>query len=274
MQHSVSEDTLLAHLSNIQHKQKIASGPDQRNLVDETLARHSELVAQCSWDGQDADWLTKAVEALELYTSFTKDLERRHSFFGHRGNFAGSVLPEFLARIVRERFRDRETPILYSTRKSVVDITMSGFKEGGWIVRDKDQDLCIGLRRDMVRERGKDLWFVVPVVATEVKTNLDVNKLNGLDFSAERLKRTFPGARYFVVTETLDYRLDQNYSGSIDEIFVLRMQKRSAARRDKARYRPEVFEAFLNDVAHRLLKADTSGQHVYERLESGRLINV
>jgi hypothetical protein len=115
---------------------------------------------------------------------------------------------------------------------------------------------------------------LVPSIVFEVKTNIDINKLSGLDFSAERLKRSFPGAKYFLVTETVDFSLSDNYaSTSIDEIYCLRKQMRSAARRDRAPLQHEVFESLLRDVTDIMAAQMITRGHVYERLESGRLID-
>ena len=108
----------------------------------------------------------------------------------------------------------------------------------------------------------------------EVKTNIDINKLNGLDFSAERLKRTFPSAHYFLVTETIDFSLNNNYAASfLDEIYVFRKQVRSAARRKKEPLQFDVFEKLLNDVISLVKQGSLAKGHVYDRLELGRLID-
>ena len=164
---------------------------------------------------------------------------------------------------------------LFSTRDSIVEVSLSGGAGGGWDVRRKNQDLCIGLRRERIVRDAGDETFVVPLIAMEVKTNIDINKLNGLDFSAERMKRTFPAARYFLVTETIDFSLSANYSsGSIDEIYALRKQMRSQARKLKRPLEHDVFEQLQADVLSLMKKASEILGHVYERLEHGRLINV
>ena len=113
------------------------------------------------------------------------------------------------------------------------------------------------------------------MIAMEVKTNIDINKLNGLDFSAERLKRTFPTSKYFLITETIDFSLEQNYaSGSIDEIYTLRKQVRSQARREKKPLEADVFVQLQADVVEIVKKASSTMGHVYDRLDVGKLISV
>jgi hypothetical protein len=133
----------------------------------------------------------------------------------------------------------------------------------------------VGLRRERVVHPDGEESFVVPLIAIEVKTNIDINKLNGLDFSAERLKRTFPSAKYFLATETIDFSLANNYaSGSIDEIYALRKQVRSQARRIKACLKHDVFEHLVSDIVNIMQKASRHPGHVYDRLAIGKLINV
>jgi hypothetical protein len=268
------DKSFYGHANNIAHKKIIAKTQAQKSSVDQIIRGYEDLIGALSWSHHEPGWLTKAVSGLNAYTEFIKRLEASDSFFNWRGDFASSLLPEFLFRVIAQRMTYSQIQPLYSTRDSVVDITLNGYREGGWTIRKKNQDLCIGLRTDVINLGQKDLSFVVPLIAIEAKTNIDINKLNGLDFSAERLKRTFPASRYFLVTETLDFAVDQNYAGSIDEIYVLRKQKRSDARRSRREYCPDVFEEFAEDVVRIVSKADTSRTHVYDRLEAGRLINV
>jgi hypothetical protein len=264
----------LAHANNLAQKAIRASTDQQQAYVQRIQSEYAALVQQLEWSDIQAGWLNASVAALNAYTESLKELERADALFNWRGDFASSLLPEFLVRIVHRRLTEAGIEPLFSTRRSIVDITLSGFRDGGWTVRQKNQDLCIGVRKDTIVVGNDQIQFVVPVVAVEAKTNIDINKLNGLDFSAERLKRTFPASRYLLVTETLDFDLSKNYAGSIDEIFVLRKQKRTDARRARAPYQAEVFEAFVDEVADHVCKADVSRTHVYDRLEGGRLINV
>jgi hypothetical protein len=268
------DSKFLGHASNLAHKRRIAETPSVLKLLAEVEKEYAIFVAALKWSSCKPGWLASPVSALNSYTDIIKDIEKADSFFNWRSDFASSLLPEFLVRILYQRLSHSKISPLFSTRDSIVDVTLSGYRDGGWTVRHKNQDLCIGLRTDRILLENAELEFVVPLIAVEAKTNIDINKLNGLDFSAERLKRTFPSSRYFLVTETLDYSLKRNYSGSIDEIYVLRKQMRHKARKSKAVYCSDVFESFAEDVHHYVAKADLSKRHVYDRLIGGRLINV
>ncbi|KRA96533.1 hypothetical protein ASD83_15620 [Devosia sp. Root685] len=264
----------LGHASNIAHKRRRASTDAQHAVVDHVNQQYEQLLSALSWAKPETGWLEAPVAALNAYTDTIKAIEKSDKFFNWRGDFASSLLPEFLFRVVLARLEGLDVLPLFSRKDSIVDITLNSYREGGWTVRKKNQDLCIGLRTDTIVDEKLSRTFVVPLIAIEAKTNIDINKLNGLDFSADRLKRTFPAAKYYLVTETLDFSLSKNYSGSIDEIFVLRKQMRSVSRRTKAPYCSDVFEEFAEDVAHCMLRADVSGGHVYDRLKGGKLINV
>ncbi len=116
--------------------------------------------------------------------------------------------------------------------------------------------------------------FLVPLVVAEVKTNLDINKLSGLNYSAESLKRSFPASRYLIVTETVDFSLRDNYvAGSVDEIYVLRRAMRSRHRHAPVGLKADVFSAFFEDLTAVVASAGTPLGHVYTRLTTGKLIN-
>ena len=268
------EKPLLCHASNLAHKRRIAKDPSVITHLQRVEREYATFLKALNWGNCDPGWLEGPVQALNAYTDVVKEVEKADRFFNWRSDFASSLLPEFLLRLIRHRLTNSGIQPLFSTRDSIVDVTLSGYRDGGWTVRRKNQDLCVGLRTDRILLDEREFTFVVPLIAIEAKTNIDINKLNGLDFSAERLKRTFPSSRYFLVTETLDYSLDRNYSGSIDEIYVLRKQMRSKARRSKDDYCPDVFEKFAEEVHYYVAKADLSKQHVYDRLVNGRLINV
>jgi len=269
------EDAFLSHRNNILQKKRIAPTAELQIICTE-IDRRYNLYLTSIRDGEVlAGNLAPSVEAVGTYLDFAKAVEKEYPFFNWRSDYASSILPEYLYRILGISLKGVGITPLFSTRDSIVEVSLSGGAGGGWDVRRKNQDLCIGLRRERIARDEDDEVFVVPLIAIEVKTNIDINKLNGLDFSAERMKRTFPAARYFLVTETIDFSLSANYSsGSIDEIYALRKQMRSQARRVKKPLEYDVFEQLRADILIMMKKASESVGHVYERLEHGRLINV
>jgi hypothetical protein len=265
--------SFLCHFNNIAQKRRTASNTEQRALLEKINSRYCEYLGNVQFADIARGDVSRSVDALEKYLFEAKAVERLDKRFNWRSDFCGSVIPEFLYCAFNAVFRARGIQALFATRDSVVEISLAGSQDGGWDVRHKNQDLSIGLREASIVQAGITTTFVVPVIAMEVKTNIDINKLNGLDFSAERLKRTFPSARYVLVTETIDFSLKDNYaSGSIDEIYVLRKQVRSQARRNRAHLQPEVFKSLFEDVATLLTTESVVRGHVYSRLTSGKLI--
>lgn len=272
----MSSVKLLSHRSNIIHKRNVADKKSSTgHILDMVVDRYIKLLRLTPWKEVSFGRLENAIRLLNEYIDFSKNIENKDSFFNWRSDFAGSILPEFIYRYISCRLNRLGIEVVFTTKDSVTEVTLSGGKNtDGWDVRRKDQDLCIGNTYGKVTYSGAELTFLVPSIAIEVKTNLDINKLSGLDFSAERLKRTFPNAKYFIITETIDYNLDNNYSsGFVDEIYVLRKQLRTHARKKKNNIDYAVFEIILNDICCLLGATSKSSVHVYDRLKNGKLIN-
>ncbi|WP_371373641.1 Bpu10I family restriction endonuclease [Thalassotalea aquiviva] len=266
----------LSHKNNLIQKSKRIKQltPKRLQILDNVKKNYVQYLKEANWSEVKKGNVVPAVKALDNYVNYTKEIEKQDSFFNWRSDFAGSVIPEFLFRVFSNRLRELNIPHFFSTRGSVVEMTLNGTADNAWNIRRKNQDLCLGGAICSTIIEGAKQSFVVPSIIFEVKTNIDINKLNGLEFSAERLKRTFPTAKYFLVTETVDFSLKDNYvAGHLDEIYCLRKQVRSEARRNKAALKSDVFQKLLDDVVNSMRLATTSKGHVYDRLETGKLIN-
>lgn len=262
----------LNHKTNIDQKCRIAEDSNVA-LSRKVKSRYQKFVRELEFPDDPDDPPTAAVSALNSYLDFAKEIEKRHSFFNWRSNFAGSIIPEFYYRYLSFEAERLGLDVYFSTKSSVVEATFSVTESGGIDIRRKDQDLSVGVRNETLTVNGEDIPFVVPVACCEMKTNIDINKLNGLDFSAERLKRSFPGAVYFLITETIDFSLNNNYAaGYVDEIFVLRKQVRSVARRRKEPLQEDVIKESVAAIIETVVSASSASQHVYDRIRSGRLI--
>lgn len=69
----------------------------------------------------------------------------------------------------------------------------------------------------------------VPAVAIECKTYLPITMLDQATYEAERLKRGNPYSLYIILTETTALRREVNLKHTkIDEVFILRKQRRDA----------------------------------------------
>jgi len=268
-------DAFLSHKNNIIQKFRTVETENLRIVCNEIEARYYTYLQAIQEVDILSGNLAPSVAALGEYLDFAKLIEKQHSFFNWRSDFASSIIPEFIYRILGIAIHGIGVTPIFSTRNSVVEVSLNGGARGGWDLRKKNQDLCIGIRSEVISSAGVEQIFLIPLIVMEVKTNIDINKLNGLDFSAERMKRTFPSARYLLVTETIDFSLSANYaSSSIDEIYTLRKQMRSQSRRLKEYLKHDVFERLQLDVLAMMRKASVNVGHVYERLDHGKLINV
>ena len=267
-------ESLLSHKNNIIQKKRLSQEQAHQDLCSEIEKKYADYLGYIRPHDIVAGELGLAVDAVGEYLDFAKVVESENKRFNWRSDYASSVLPEFIYRILGVALAANGIVPIFSTRDSIVEVSLSGAAGGGWDLRKKNQDLCVGIRRErVVRPQGEEL-FLIPLIAMEVKTNIDINKLNGLDFSAERLKRTFPSSRYILVTETIDFSLSQNYaSGSIDEIYTLRKQLRSLARKNKENLKADVFARLVEDVVDFIKKSSVASGHVYTRIENGKLIN-
>jgi hypothetical protein len=271
------KNSSLSHKNNLISKSKRFADltPARKKVLDEVKGRYVAYLKAADWKSVRKGNIDSAVAALEMYVNFTKEVERADNFFNWRSDFAGSVIPEFIYRILTCRLKNLGLSNYFSTRDSVVEMTLHGTGGNSWNIRRKNQDLCLGGAKCKTIIEDSEQEFIIPTVIFEVKTNIDINKLNGLEFSAERLKRTFPSAKYFLVTETVDFSLKDNYvAGHLDEIYCMRKQVRSEARRNKGPLKVSVFKMLLDDVVEIMQSSSVSKGHVYDRLESGKLINV
>jgi hypothetical protein len=117
---------------------------------------------------------------------------------------------------------------------------------GNIVSKKKRMDMAVLRRCSLVCNNVEFDDFYIPILAAEIKTNLDKNMLSGIEYSVESMKRTFPKCDYYVITELSDMAYErQNYASTgIDEIYILRKQKRSNVRRGNRR----------NDIDNTLIK--------------------
>lgn len=274
----IFEEEFLSHRNNLLQKQKIAQDAgtaEDKGLVATALKLYDNYLARVDYAAIIRGDFSTSIAALNDYVDAAKKIEKEDSkFFSWRSNFAGSIIPEFVYRAADVTLRKLDLKPYYSKGDSVLEISPDPRGTGFRIIR-KDQDFCVGFSKISVIEAGEEVTLVVPCVAVEIKTNIDINKINGLEYTAKRLKNSFPAARYLLVTETLDFSLlDNRASGPIDEVYVLRKQVRSRARVEggKAPLQPDVFAHLVSDIVGASIRSTQSAGHVYERLDKGRLI--
>lgn len=111
----------------------------------------------------------------------------------------------------------------------------SMIKGGGITLRVKDQDFAISRKLYLQASLQPDfseqvtLETNIAYVAAECKTNLDKTMFQEAAATALDVKQAVPGAKYFLLCEWLDMTPISTATTAIDEIIILRKQKRISA---------------------------------------------
>src|SRR5690554_6318658 len=89
-------DSCLSHRNNIAQKCRIAPTDEIRALCREVQDRYSSYVNSLCHKEILAGNFTASIAGVGEYLDFAKSVEKVHSFFNWRSDFASSILPEFL----------------------------------------------------------------------------------------------------------------------------------------------------------------------------------
>lgn len=234
-----------------------------------------------------AKTFNKSVNSEGYYIQLSESVEKYFNIlksdickvYRHQSDFISSVIPELLHRIFSKICKEFETDFKVSSQKDVIiDCTFDAFNNGRVNFKKKKMDVSITIPIKL-NFNGIEYDFAIPVVAIEVKTNLDKNMLSGIEQSVESLKKTFPTCLYFNVSELADFAIDkQNYATTkIDEIFILRKQKRSQIRGKNATLiKPidvQTIEEIIFNITNHLKDLDVPVEKIKDRMIVGKLIN-
>lgn len=197
--------------------------------------------------------------------------------FSHQQDFTSSIIPEMFYFIFSRIVESSEIPIIVQAQNNLPIECMFDLCDGGrMLFKNKRLDLSLCKKSKLALD-GVSHDFVIPMLAMEIKTNLDKKMLAGIENSVSALKRTFPNCMYFVVSEFADLATDKlNYASTdIDEIYIIRNQKRASVRGNKisqnAINKALVIELALKAVS--LLESVSDEQLTLEqRMKSGKLI--
>ncbi len=178
-----------------------------------------------------------------------------------------SILEEFLPILVVAAFGKRLRGDLFQLGPSTCFSSLrfeSGVAErapgAGASVKSKDQDFAISRPVFLKTSHYADFRDAtvaqthIAYVAAECKTNLDKTMFQEAAATAQDVKTTVPGAKYFVLCEWLDMTPISTSVTPIDEILILRKAKRlpSNVRRrfskaDRRRESREMFAEYLDE---------------------------
>lgn len=276
----LSIDSQLPHGSNLRTKVKKSiakTGPNEAVLIGigtEYLALLENLEAYTSED--TLGWINECLPDFEKYYTFLR--EDGNKKFSHQSDFLSSLIPEFLYQLylkfVIPKFPDME---ITTQKDIVIDLSFLPYQELPMVVKPKRVDVAI-IKTMPLQVDGLEVDFNITMVGVEVKTNLDKNMISGVEYSVDRLKKTFPLSKFYLISEFTDFAFEkQNYASSqIDEIIILRKQKRSAVRRDRTltnEVDAELVNSHINEVLNYLESVINAPESLNTRMQSGKLIS-
>ena len=197
--------------------------------------------------------------------------------FSHQADFTSSIIPEMLCSIFDNIIKSKGVQLEVSAQKDLtIECTFDIAGGGAMRFKNKRVDVAV-VEPCNLSFNGNNIVFPIPLLAIECKTNLDKNMLSGIEQSVGDLKKTFPKCRYFVITECSDFDvLKSNYASSgIDEMYILRKQKRGVIRR-APNLRNHIDAALVYEVA-KALASDidamrTDNEDLNTRMQRGKLI--
>lgn len=222
-----------------------------------------------------AEWVKATSVYFESYYNFLKLDENKK--FSHQSDFLSSLLPEYIYLAYKKLILPHHFKFELSTQRDIViDMSFLPYEENFLFFKQKRVDVAI-VKPIVFKIDNEDVHFNAPIVAIEVKTNLDKNMISGVEYSVERLKQTFPLCQFYLISELADFAFGkQNYAGtSIDEILILRKQKRAEVRRNRDSIKPidiELFTEHILEVNDFLNRNKNVPENLKNRMQNGTLI--
>lgn len=292
------------------HYEKLRATLDNEKLpkediavIHEAIQRYQKWIADLrAVGGKDPREIATAMVALlneyRLYLDVEVIFDRQADFlYRQKGQIKldNSVIEEFLPhlvyRCVLETGAAKDVIMGPTTTFSSIYFSSSLHPPvigGGLTIRSKDQDFAIA--RPLFIHASHDRHFTnkadtimkalfIGYILAECKTNLDKTMFQEAVATAHDTKSAVTGAKYYLLCEWLDMTPQSTAATDIDEVIILRKQKRLSSNvrtaygsyegRRKGReafynflvdnpFRPEMFIRFVNHVTETLsLKEET-----------------
>lgn len=196
--------------------------------------------------------------------------------FSAQADFNSSIIPEMLCTAFWEVSRIEDLGLEVSAQKNLtIECTFDLTNGGSVHFKNKRVDVAV-VKPCKLCFNSIDMELPIPLLAIECKTNLDKNMISGIEHSVEELKKTFPSCLYYVVTELSDFDVQNNYASSgIDEMYILRRQKRAPVRRNPAARQMLdsnlIFEV-VNNLQNAIASMRESLASLECRMDTGKLI--
>lgn len=220
------------------------------------------------------EYVFKTVQSTNEYM----DLFLTENPFSHQADFTSSIVPEMFFLIMYRLVKSQGLDLMVSAQSEVPIECMFEFRnECKLMYKTKRLDLVV-CKRTTITIDESSYEFIIPLISMEMKTNLDKNMMSGIENSVTALKKTFPHCLYFVVTELSDMATDKlNYASSdIDEIYIVRKQKRASVRKNK-REKKDIDASLIYEIVsrclHQLALLNDKIAPIEERMQTGKLIH-
>ncbi len=276
----LSIDSQLPHGSNLRTKisKSIENGGRNEDVLLGIGAEYSALLENIEgYTSEDTlGWINECLPDFEKYYTFLR--EDRNKKFSHQSDFLSSLVPEFLYQLYLKFVVSKFPDLEITTQKDIViDMSFLPYQELPMVVKPKRVDVAI-IKTMPLKIDDTEVDFNITMVGVEVKTNLDKNMISGVEYSVDRLKKTFPLSKFYLISEFADFAFEkQNYASSqIDEIIILRKQKRSEVRRDISLTKDidiELVRSHIDEVLNYLESVIDAPESLNTRMQLGKLIN-
>ncbi|GMO94239.1 Bpu10I family restriction endonuclease [Bradyrhizobium sp. TM239] len=219
--------------------------------------------------------IPKAVVALERYLALLRVKE--NDKFVSQSDFKTSVIPDFFLRIFHKYIETNKLPFAASGQTDLaIEIAFDLKRPGVIVPRMQRVDIAVVKKIKLTADDTQLAGFCIPLFAAEAKTYFDKNMVSGVDYSVASMKSTFPHCLYYAIGEFADFDLAaHSYASSeIDEIFILRKQKRSAWRKsnDANKIDAELVEEIIKNVFASIVSQQSVHKDLTLRVPNGRLI--
>jgi hypothetical protein len=273
-----SPQTIPSHASNLIHQLKKEKKNDKLKKALEIILpnyiKYSSILLKDN--NLTEEEIVVLVKNLNEYMNSLRD-KSVMGVFRHQADFYSSVLPEFFNLLFRNITKNLNDKIHVNSQKDIIiDCIFDPYNEGRVVFKKKRVDVAIVLKSQFNFNDEEISDFAIPLVAIEIKTNLDKNMLSGIEQSVDSLKETFPLCLYYCISELADFAIEkQNYASTqIDEVFILRKQKRGPVRRGGPLEDVDVNLVLevVEQVKNHLSKFDEPIKSLKDRMSEGYLI--
>lgn len=262
------------HSSNLLHQLGKSDATRKLREFNDICASYLNFREKGSQISLDLDsYVNHLVDATNDYMDVLKDVN-----INHQADFKSSVIPEMFFLILYKVVKTYDENYFVSAQSDVPIECMFDLQGGSRMMfKTKRLDMLVYKDSQLTLDNNT-IQFIIPLIAMEMKTNLDKNMMSGIEHSVTALKKTFPNSLYYVVTEYSDMAIDKlNYASSgIDEIYILRQQKRASVRRNinlRNNINPELVLEIANQCIRLMEDVHIITPSTEVRMTTGKLIH-